>query len=283
MSSDPAFQGSPTDTIILTSLGQATLGGINFNRTVRYTVRGPGASAFDGQSVIYGAGDVLFNFINNGEINGNIYLGGTYTDNQSQNLEINGTILQNQVNAVIPVVNWPYWQAQAAADGPGHVIAVTAASPTHSFTDTSYEGIYYVYCSDCPVGNALINNNNMTFNGTLVANGDVTFTSANSVAFNPEATVMGTKPAIIAGGSVNIGAGNNIIFNGSVYAYQNIIMDQTNNLTLNGGGLIFGNDLTSDHTNNIILNTGSKTDGTGFEGGQQGTGAPTLSNFVETR
>lgn len=279
---DPAFQGDPASAIILTSLGQLNVAGTNFSRVVRYTVRGTGAAAFDGNSVIYGAGSAQFSHINNGIINGNIYLKGTFTDDKSKKLEINGTVTQNSAQAAIPTVNWNYWQAQAAAEGAGHLITVTSASPTYTFSGSAYNGIYYVYCSNCAAGNAIVNNNNMVFNGTLVANGNITFASANNVTFSPAGTTALKNPAIVAGGSVDIGSGNNIIFNGAVYAYQNIIMGATNNLTLNGGALVFGNDLSADHTNNITLNTGSRTDGSGFNNdGQQGTGNPSLSNFVE--
>lgn len=280
-STDPAFFGDPKNTIILTSVGQVTTGAVTLRRTVRYTVKSSGAAAFDGQSVIYGAGSATFDHINNGTINGNINLAGSFIDIKSKKLEINGSVNQNQANVSIPGVNWSYWQAQAAAAGAGHVINVTAASPTYTFGGISYSGIYYINCTDCAAGNAIVNNNNMVFNGTLVAKGNITFGSANNVSFTPAVTALGTNPAVVAGGNVNIGSGNNVIFNGAVYAFQNLIMGQTNNLTLNGGALIFGDDLTADHTNNVILNTGARTDGSGFIGGEQGTGTTSVSYFVE--
>jgi len=288
---DPNKRFDPKFFIYLQSAGQFAVGNTTFRRTVRYLVAMKGAAAFDGNNVLYGggygSGDAYFDHINNGTITGDIYLHGTYTDNKSKKLEVDGQILPNQTQAEIPTVVWGYWQTQAAAAGAGHVIAVTSASPTHTFSDSSYSGIYYVYCTDANcLGNAVLSNNNMTVNGTIVVTGDISIGTGNNITFNPAGTATNKSPALVAGNDVNIGQGNNTIFNGTIYAYHNIFLDQANNLTLNGGVLAFGNSLTADHTNNVILSTGVRTDGSGFTGGQQsqgGIGAYPVSDFVETQ
>lgn len=287
----PSAPADPTTTIILQSLGQLSVGSTTFNRTVRYTVQMKGPAAFDGRSVLYGGGNgtgsAYFDHINNGTVNGDIYLAGTYTDNKSKNLNVNGSINQHQSQAQIPTVDWAYWQAQASAGGTGHVIDVASLpNNTANFTGTSYAGVYYVYCSTGCLATATLNNNNMVFDGTIVSTGNIALGSGNNITFNPAGTATNKNPAVVAGHDVNIGQGNNVVFGGTIYAYHDIYMDQTNNLTLNGGALVFGNDLTADHTNNAILNTGVRTNSSGFTSGQQtpgGLGAYPIEGFRETQ
>jgi len=273
----PSAPEDPKSTIILRSVGQISVGSTVFRRVVRYTVDMKGPRALSGMDIVYGEGDATFDHIINGEFFGNIYLKGTYADNKSQHLDLNGNqVYQDQINADVPDVNWSYWQGRAAADGAAdgtqHVIELTSASPTYTFNGTNYNGVYYVYCSDpgC-TGNAALNNNSMQINGTIVATGNVDLNKSNSTVITGAGTALKRDPTVIAGNNFSIQSGSNVTLNGSVYANNSITLNQDNNLTMNGT-FIFKDTFLSDHTNNVTINKLKTNDG-GFGGGEPGPGA----------
>jgi hypothetical protein len=256
--------------ITLRSSGSVTVGSAEFKRQVEYTLLKSGSSAFSGDYVMYGGGGgnggdgiALFDHINNGEISGaDLYLKGTFTAAHSQNLEVEQDIYQNENEAEIPSVNWAYWQS----------IANQTLSGDQEFKGTSYNGIYYIN------GNLELDNNNMVVNGTLVVTGNITCTNDNNITLNPD----GSRPALIAGGDINIGHGNNILVDGPIYAWNDVYIDHGNNMTINGP-VVFGDDFTTDNTNNIVISMSLNINDDGFTGGQQSGGNSAFEDKIGIR
>ena len=168
-------------------------------------------------------------------------------------------------------MDWPYWQSEAD----------TILTGDQTFDQTTYSGVYYVD------GNVLLNNNNMVFDGTIIATGSIDMGTGNSSVFSPASG----QPAMVSGGDITIGNGNNITCNGAVFAVGSINIDQGNNIDFLGP-LIFGDELNGSSTNNIIIDMHNEAYNyqdhivvDGFTGGQltgEGeAGLYSLKNFKE--
>jgi len=241
-----------TNRVELRSVGTVTLGSTDFDRTIEYAIRRINPFSY----LLYGEGDATFEHINNGTIDGDIYLEGDFDTEHDANVTVDGDIDENQSDAEIPEVDWTYWQNEA-----DQII-----SGDYVFDQTSYSGIYYID------GNATLDNNNIDFDGTLIVTGNIESMQNNNIEINPDSN----RPALVTGGNLNIAQGNNMIINGAVYAENNLTLNQATNLILNGS-LIFGGDFFADNTNNITLNF-VEGDNTGFTGGTQSYG---LDSFKE--
>ena len=243
--------------ITLQSSGSVLSQGIDtFDRIVEYTLRRPGASAFSGEYLLYGGGgggdgtgDLTFEHINNGDVDGSIYVAGDYDAEHAGDLTVTGEIQDQMGGAGIPEVDWAYWQSEA-----DHTI-----TGDHTFTGNSstYTGVYYID------GDVTIDaSNTVTFNGTIVATGSITFDNASSLVMHPAEG----QPAVVAGVDLNVGQGNNIVFDGPIYAYDDVFIDQANNIEIYGP-IVFGDTAFFDSTNNIYMEMWSSLVKEGFIGG----------------
>ncbi|UCG35429.1 MAG: hypothetical protein JSW17_01110 [Candidatus Omnitrophota bacterium] len=218
------------DVVKLRSTGSIALADTSFPRTVEYSIRRITPfdfSLYGGES---GTGDATFTFVNNGSFDGDIYVKGGLDLTNAVDFTISGEVFENQTETDIPDVDWGYWQFNA-----DHII-----SGDHIFNGSSYSGIYYVD------GNVTLDYNNMIFNGTIVATGNISFTQSNSISINPSPGY----PALIAGGDISVAQGNNLSIAGAVYAAGSITIDQGNNIAFDGA-IVFGDQLYADHANNI--------------------------------
>ena len=231
-------------------------GADTFDRVVEYTLRRAGPEAFGGDSLFYGgggggdgSGDLDIEHVNNGDLDGDIYIGGDYDANHNSNLDV-GEIMDNQSGADVPEPDWAYWQS----------VADTVISGDHEFdgNDATYNGIYYVD------GDVEVDGNNIIFNGTIIATGDIIFDNTNSVELNPDPQ----QPAVVAGNDIDIGHGNTMVFNGPIYAYDDLNMDHVNNVEIYGP-IVFGDTATIDHANNIYVEMWDHSIVGGFSGGEQ--------------
>lgn len=233
--------------ITLISTGSISGGGVTITRKIQYTARRPVFSAFSGEYALYGggspggSGDINLNQCNNGEIYGDIYIEGDFTATHSAGLIQEGTVNENQSGASIPEVDWSYWQLQAGAK-------VFTGDKTFDQTDYSEGGVYYV--------DGTVNlGSNFDFYGTIIATGSINIGSteeealpANKAKFFPASG----QPALVSGGDITIGNGNNVDCNGAVYAAGSINIDQGNNIDF-FGPLIFGDELNGDNVGNIEI------------------------------
>ena len=242
--------------IIVRSTGTVTIGTQNFNRVIERTIT-TGLDCFDG--AMYGEGPISID--HNGTINGDIVSSGTVTIDHSD-WTVNGDILENQTHVDIPSVNWAYWQGMAGAN------VITPPTGTHEFTASSYNGVYYVN------GNVTISKNNINFQGTIVATGDISITG-NGATYQAATG----NPAFISGNNFLAQNVNNIQITGAIYAANNltinIIAAQGGTIT---GSLVFGGICTINQANNSTFNIDPNASSAGFTGGAGGT---KLSNYRE--
>ena len=218
------------DVIKLRSTGSIVLADTSFPRTVEYSIRRITPFDFALYGGENGTGDATFTFVNNGSIFGDIYIKGGLDTTNAVNFTTSGEVFENQSTTDIPDVDWGYWQFNA-----DYVI-----SGDYVFNSANYSGIYYVD------GNAILDYNNMIFNGTVVATGNISFTHSNSITINPS---LG-NPALIAGGDISVAHGNNLSIAGAIYAVGSITIEQGNNIAFDGA-IVFGDQLYADHANNI--------------------------------
>jgi len=242
--------------IIVRSTGTVTVGTQNFNRVIERTIT-TGFDAFDG--AMYGEGPISID--HNGTVNGDIVSSGTVTIDHDE-WDVNGDILENQAAVDIPDVKWAYWQGMAGAN------VITPPTGTYEFTGDSYTGVYYVN------GNVTISKNNMNFQGTIVATGDISITG-NGATYQAATG----NPAFISGNNFLAQNVNNIQVTGAIYAANNltinIIAAQGGTIT---GSLVFGGICTINQANNSTFNIDPNASSAGFTGGAGGT---KLSNYRE--
>ena len=231
--------------ITLRSTGTLTEGGITFTKNVEYKIKRPGPAAFSGDYVAYGMGDIEMRRSNNAEVTGDVYTAG---DVDLGGANHNGDVYDNQADAQIPSVDWTYWQNNA-----DYVI-----TGDYTFDQRNYSGIYYVN------GNVLIDKTNqLNFNGTIIATGDIAGDNIVNAEFHPD----DGRPALVSGGDVSLRISNNVVMDGPIYAANDISFDQSNSLVLNGP-IVFGGTLYFDNANNPEINIWDSMITEGFIGGQ---------------
>ena len=237
------FTVTPTvtaqDVVTLQSTGLIALADTSFPRTVEYSVRRFTPFNFSIYGGEAGTGNVNLTFVNNGQINEDIYIKGSFDATSSTNLTIDGELLENQSDTDIPDVDWGYWQFSADYN----------ISGDYTFNGASYSGIYYID------GDVLLDYNNMNFQGTIIATGSIRFSHSNTITVTPDAG----NPALIAGGNILIAHGNNLTINGAMYAVGSITIEQGNNINF-GGALVFGDQLNADHASNIVSTISNPVD-----------------------
>lgn len=283
-------QDQSIHTITLKSVGSVIVGAATFTRTIYYTIQRYDPFAF----TIYGGshckgtteqpccdvddssceaqdecceGNISFEHITLGDINGTVGLVGDFTTTHSQNLEGPDELIEGA--SLPPVtVDWPYWEGIAdQIINVGH----TFDNATYGGPNATINGVYYVE------GDVVIDlGGNSTINGTIIAEGDITIASTN-LAANADPGM----PSFIAGGDFNMGNGTNVVANGAIFAGEDINLDHATNLEVTGA-LIAGNDFNAEHTTRITLNPGDLvSDGFIYGGGGGFFDRFILSNFKE--
>ncbi len=103
-------------------------------------------------------------------------------------------------------------------------------SGNHKFTAGTYSGIWYID------GNATIKSN-VTFNGTIVATGNVRFVGATNTVFNP----VSPYPALLSQGNIEGNNGSSVAINGIAFALGNVIISSSSNVSVYGSMIADGN------------------------------------------
>jgi hypothetical protein len=164
---------------------------------------------------IHGNSDVNMNN-SSGVINGDVNSGSSI--NQGS-VVINGTVTDNSP-ITIPSVDFNAYQAEA-----DHII-----SGNHRFGAGTYNGIYYVN------GNATIDSA-ATFNGTIIATGNIRFVNSSSIAINPTSPY----PALVAMGNIEGNNSASVAINGVTFALGNIVLSNSASVAIYGSLIAGGN------------------------------------------
>ncbi|MFH1142362.1 MAG: hypothetical protein ABIH67_02785 [Candidatus Uhrbacteria bacterium] len=151
-----------------------------------------------------------------GVVNGDINSGGEM--NQGY-VVVNGTI-NDHSPVLIPMVDFAAYRAEA-----DHYL-----SGNQIFTTGTYGGIWYVD------GNVTIDSG-VSFDGTVVATGDIRFINSASVAFNP----TGPYPALVTLGNIEGNNSSSIAINGIAFAMGNIILNNAISVAVHGSLIANGN------------------------------------------
>jgi Tfp pilus assembly protein PilX len=152
-----------------------------------------------------------------GTVTGNI-ASGDNVDNES-GMTITGTVTEDSTVAM-PTADLASYAA----------IATTTVTGNRTFTAGTYSGIWYVS------GNATLRDG-VTFNGTLIAGGNIVLTNVDNFTSTPTSNY----PALVAGGDVR---GDNMTeanITGLIFAADDITIDDGEDNTVNGS-LISGDD-----------------------------------------
>lgn len=160
-------------------------------------------------------------------------------------MTINGTISEN-ITQINPALDFPTYQAIAAAQGQYYTSALT-------FSGGTYTGVYYTTKS-ATIGD------NATINGSVFAEGQITFSNQ---ATNVTITPASNYPALAAQSSIStspsgppasrIGLQNSTI-NGLIYSDSNIELNYLkNNVTINGT-VISDNNIDFQNGSNFTIN-----------------------------
>ena len=195
--------------------GRGTVGGIE--RVIQETITIASGTIDAFNYAQYSDGDIDFNG-SSGSVTGNMAATGT-VDNES-GMTITGTITEGS-GVAAPTTNVADYAA----------IADTTITGNHTFSAGTYNGIYYV------TGKATVNDN-VTFNGTIVAGGNIVFTNTDN--FN--STPTGNYPALVSGATVTGSRMGSATINGLVYAATSISIPRGMNNTVNGS-LVSGGDI----------------------------------------
>ncbi|MBN1870631.1 MAG: pilus assembly PilX N-terminal domain-containing protein [Candidatus Omnitrophica bacterium] len=198
--------------IIVTA--QGTVG--NIVRTVRETMTLASGVPEAFNYVHFSGGKIDFKD-SSGTVNGNLAAAVT-VDNEG-GITINGTITEGS-SVPVPSVDLASYAA----------IAGTTVIGNRTFTSGTYNGIWYVD------GRATINDN-VTFNGTIIATGNIVLTNTDNFMSNPASNY----PALVSGGRIT---GNKLAtstINGLLFAATSIDIDQGSNNTVNGSLISAGN------------------------------------------
>jgi len=113
-------------------------------------------------------------------------------------------------------------------------IATTSYGSNHTYNAGTYSGIHYVD------GRATIDDN-VTFNGTLVATGNIVLTNTNNFVSTPTSNY----PALVSDATITGNRMDSAIINGLVYAATSINFPRGTSNTVNGS-LISGGDIDID-------------------------------------
>jgi len=164
----------------------------------------------------YSGGNIDFNG-STGTVTGNIAAAGT-VDNES-GMTVTGSTTESSA-VVAPTVNTDAYAA----------IATTTYSGNHTYSAGTYSGIHYVD------GRATINDN-VIFNGTLVATGNIVFTNTD----NFDSTPAGNYPALVSGATITGNRMKTATVRGLVYAATSISIPRGDDNTILGSVISGGN------------------------------------------
>lgn len=151
-----------------------------------------------------------------GDITGDLSAGGNVKNESG--MTITGTITESSTVS-LPTVDMDSYAA----------IADTTVSGNKTFTSGTYSGIWYVD------GKATVKDN-VTFNGTIVATGDIVLTNTDNFTANPTSNY----PALVSEGKINGDKMKDANIAGLVYATGNIQMNDGKDNTITGT-IISGN------------------------------------------
>ena len=188
----------------------------NIERIIRETITLAAGvpEAFD--KVQYSDGNIDFKS-SGGTVTGNIDAVGT-VDNEG-GMAIPGTITEGSA-VDVPSVDTDSYAA----------IAGTTVSGNKTFNPGTYSGIWYV-------DGKVIIRDNVTFNGTIIATGNIVLTNTDNFTLNPTSNY----PALVSDGKIT---GNKLAastINGLVFAATSIDINQGTNNTINGSIISAGN------------------------------------------
>lgn len=116
-------------------------------------------------------------------------------------------------------------------------IADTVINGNQDFVSGIYSGVWYVD------GNVTISSG-VTFNGSIIATGDVDFSGQSNITITP----VSPNPAMISIGDIQADNSSDVIVNGLMYADAEIQMNNADDFTVNGaivaGGAVTASDMT---------------------------------------
>jgi len=165
----------------------------------------------------YAAGDIDFN-LSSGAVTGDLETVGT-VDNES-GMTITGAITEGS-SVASPILDTASYAA----------IADTTVSGNKTFTAGTYSGIWYVD------GRVTINDN-VTFNGTIIATGNIVLTNTDNFSSTP----TDNYPAMATDGIITGSRMGSGTINGLVFAAGNVTLSRATNNTINGS-VIAGGDI----------------------------------------
>lgn len=198
--------------IMVTARGTAN----NIERIIRETITLAGGVPEAFSNVQYSGGNIDFRN-SGGTITGNIDTVGNL--NNEGGMTITGNVTEGSTVAV-PSVDTASYAA----------IAGTTVSGNRIFNPGTYSGIWYVD------GKVTISDN-VIFNGTIVATGNIVLTNADNFSSNPTSNY----PALVSDGKITGGKMGTSTINGLLFAATSIDINQGSNNTINGSIISAGN------------------------------------------
>jgi len=169
----------------------------------------------------FSGGDIDFDD-STGTVTGDIAAVGS-VDNES-GMTITGSTTESSA-VVSPTVDLDAYAA----------IATTTYGSNHTYSSGTYSGIHYVD------GRATINDN-VTFNGTLVATGNIVFTNTDDF----DSTPTDNYPALVSGATITGNRMKTATIRGLVYAATSINIPRGDDNTIEGS-IISGGDIDLDN------------------------------------
>jgi hypothetical protein len=203
--------------ILVTAWGMVN----NIDRTIQETITLTGGVPQAFSYVQYSGGSIDFKN-SSGAVTGNLNTVGSVNDESG--MTITGTITEGSAVAV-PSVNMGSYAA----------IATTTVSGNRTFNAGTYSGIWYVD------GKVTINDN-VTFNGTIVATGDIELTNTDNFRSQPTSNY----PALVTNSNINGNKMGTANINGLIFATGTVTLTKGANnrvvgAIISGGSADFKN------------------------------------------